>query len=108
MVSLGEIKRKVMIITKMKLIASLSEEKLLESLADLEHKRWSKWQEYVHSKCIKNSDGSLTIPKESVTLWENEIITPYENLTETQKESDRKEIRLFLSLIKSYLNEKFY
>jgi hypothetical protein len=73
---------------------------LLELLADLEHDRWSRWQQYLHSQCIKNKDGSLTIPKEKVDRWERQIATDYSELTEDEKESDRKEARKALKLIK--------
>lgn len=65
----------------------------METLADIEHRRWAKWQSYLHSLCIKNEDGSLTIPKERVDLWNKEIETPYCNLEEKLKEYDRAEVR---------------
>lgn len=71
----------------------------IEVLANLEHERWAKWQEYVHSLCIKNEDGSLTIPKERVEHWNYEISTKYDDLPENIKEYDRQEIRLFLEEI---------
>lgn len=46
-------------------LEKLSENELLEILSDIEHKRWASWQKYLHSLCINNDDGSLTIPKES-------------------------------------------
>ena len=76
---------------------------ILEELANNEHIRWSNWQKYVHSKCIKNDDGSLTIPKEYVEHWEYEINTNYTDLPEEIKESDRKEVRQILDKI-NYLN----
>lgn len=69
---------------------------ILEELANNEHIRWSNWQKYVHSKCIKNDDGSLTIPKEYVEHWEYEINTDYGDLPENIKESDRREVRQIL------------
>lgn len=69
---------------------------ILEELANNEHIRWSNWQKYVHSKCIKNDDGSLTIPKEYVEHWEYEINTDYVDLPENIKESDRREVRQIL------------
>jgi hypothetical protein len=63
----------------------------IEALADLEHDRWSRWQAYLHSKCSRNQDGSLTIPAESVVHWERQMTTKYDGLTEREKDSDRKE-----------------
>jgi len=39
---------------------------LIEKLAAIEHERWAHWQSYLHSKCLKNENGSLTIPAELV------------------------------------------
>lgn len=105
---LGDLKRKVALCTKHKLINSLYDKELLEILSDQEHKRWASWQKYVHEKCIKNEDGSLTIPKESVLWWEEEIKTSYNNLNEKQKESDRNEVRPVIDLICKYLKNKFF
>lgn len=74
---------------------------LIEILSDLEHKRWAKWQKYVHSICIKNKDGSLTIPKIYVDRWERQINTDYLDLTEKEKDADRKEALLFLNCYNS-------
>ena len=53
---------------------------LIELLADFEHDRWSRWQKYLFNKCIINSDGTLTIPKDLVDRWSRQMITDYENL----------------------------
>ena len=71
----------------------------IEILADNEHNRWANWQKYVHSKCMKNEDGSLTIPKEYVEHWDYEINTKYKDLPENIKESDRNEVRQILKLL---------
>lgn len=84
-------------------LEKLSDKELLEILADLEHKRWSNWQKYVHSLCTKNADGSLTIPKERVEWWENEIETNYTDLEEKLKECDREEVRPVLKEIEKYM-----
>jgi len=76
-----------------------TQEFLRERLADLEHTRWSGWQAYLHSKCIKNSDGSLTIPVGYVFHLEKQIKTSYKDLTEKEKDSDRQEVNKTLALI---------
>ena len=67
---------------------------LMEKLADAEHNGWAHWQKYLHSKCVANEDGSLTIPAELVERWTRQINTPYSELTEKEKESDRNQVRL--------------
>ena len=69
-----------------------------ERLAELEHTRWSGWQSYLHSLCIKKEDGSLIIPANRVDRWERQISTPYSKLSEDEKESDRIEARKTLQL----------
>jgi hypothetical protein len=68
-------------------------DQLLETLAAIEHERWSHWQRYMHSKCVPK-DGALLIPAELVRQWENQIATPYSELTEEKKESDREQVRM--------------
>jgi hypothetical protein len=72
---------------------------LLEKLARIEHERWSHWQRYVHEKASQNSDGSLTIPADLVVRWERLIATPYDQLTNEERESDREQVRRYLPII---------
>lgn len=39
-------------------------EGIFEQLAFIEHDRWSQWQRYMHSKSIRQTDGSLLIPSD--------------------------------------------
>ena len=71
-------------------------EQLVEEMAAMEHTRWSNWQSYLHSKCTRNEDGSLNIPAHLVLHWERQIGTPYSQLTEHEKESDRAEVRPYI------------
>lgn len=86
----------------------LIEEKVGEFLeigANLEHNRWSSWQAYLYGKCVRNEDGSLTIPVDSVRHWQRQIDTPYAELSEPEKESDRREVRTYLPLLRSSLED---
>jgi len=72
----------------------------LETLASVEHERWSHWQRYLHSKCLPvGCDGALLIPGDLVKRWEEQIGTSYSNLPEDEKESDREQVRKYLPLI---------
>ena len=73
---------------------------LYERLAAIEHERWADWQRYVHSLCTHNEDGSLTIPASSVAHWERQINTPYEALSEQEKQSDREQVDRYWHLIR--------
>jgi len=72
---------------------------LYEKLADIEHQRWSHWQSYMHSQCEKQEDGSLLIPAHLVENWERQIITPYADLSEKEKQSDRDQVNGYWHLI---------
>ena len=67
------------------------EKELREKLADIEHRRWSDWQSYVFSKCGAIKDG-MVIPQWAVEQWKRQIDTPYEKLSEKEKDSDRREV----------------
>jgi hypothetical protein len=84
-------------------------EGLMEKLADIEHQRWAKWQDYLHSKMVEHSDGKgewVCLPSELFKRWERQIATPYSGLSEQEKESDREQVRPYLSLILSILKSK--
>ncbi|MFM0031776.1 hypothetical protein PQR70_36765 [Paraburkholderia madseniana] len=72
---------------------------ILEQLAAAEHERWAHWQRYMHGKAIRNSDGSLTIPAELVSRWERLMETPYAELTEDERQSDREQVQRYLPLL---------
>jgi hypothetical protein len=80
-------------------IININEKELFEKLADIEHQRWSSWQKYLHSKCIKNENGDLTIPCDYVNHLEKQINTPYCDLSEKEKDSDREEVMKYWDLI---------
>ena len=79
---------------------------LVEQLAAIEHDRWSHWQHYMHSKCVPHGvDGALLIPGDLVKRWNQQIETPYLHLSDTEKESDREQVRKYLPLISQTLSE---
>jgi hypothetical protein len=79
---------------------------LVEVLAAIEHERWSHWQRYVHSKCVPDGCGGLLIPAELVNRWQTQIDTPYAELTDNEKESDREQVRKYLPLIVDAFSKK--
>lgn len=82
------------------------ENDFIEKGAELEHIRWAKWQNYLHSFLVWNNDIQMwTLPHEKKEWWDSEIRTPYSMLNEKQKESDRKEARTYLPIIKSLISQ---
>lgn len=76
---------------------------VIEELAGIEHRRWAHWQQYMHDQCIKQGDGSLVIPPHLVGHWQKQIATPYQQLSEAEKESDREQVQMYLPTIISAL-----
>lgn len=87
-------------------LAALHSPELMEALAALEHERWSRWQRYLHSRCEVRADGALVIPAELVARWEDQISRPYDALTDTEKESDRDQVRSYLPAIAAALGDR--
>jgi len=73
---------------------------LIEKLADYAHEAWSGWMKYLFEKSSSSEDGSVTIPKELVDRWTRQLETPYEDLSEEEKASDRKEAYKMLNIVK--------
>ena len=79
-----------------------------EKLAELCHEQWSGWMRYLFSKCGRYSDGrditpdeDAVIPQWAVERWQRQMQTPYADLSEEEKDSDRKEADKFLALFNS-------
>lgn len=85
--------------------AALDSPELLEKLAAVEHERWAHWQQYMHDHCQRADDGSLIIPAEAARRWQAQIDTPYADLTEAEKESDRDQVRRYLPIIGSAITK---
>ena len=71
----------------------MSNESLLEELADSEHDKWSRWMRWM----------LINWTKGNVERWWRQKDTPYSELTEREKESDRKEARKTLEIIREEL-----
>ncbi len=74
----------------------LSAETTLETLADIEHERWSGWMRYQFANWTD----------ENIERWKALMDTPYSDLSEHSKESDRKEVRKTLKAIADILEDK--
>ena len=78
---------------------------LVDRLAAIEHERWSHWQRYMHSKGIRQSDGTLVLPAEFVERWDRQAATAYSNLSATERESDREQVKRYLPIIAAALSK---
>ena len=72
------------------------EKEFVEKGADLEHQRWARWEIWQENH---------TTP-ENLKRWRKQAKTPYSELSEVEKESDRKETRNYLPLIRQLLTQR--
>jgi len=70
-----------------------------EALAAYAHEAWAGWMRYMFSKAEPNADGSWTMPAWAVERWQRQMRTPYAELPESEKASDRKEADEMLSIM---------
>lgn len=75
----------------------LNSAELLEALAHVEHERWSGWEKYRES-CVTSKDKDTHEAR-----WKKQRATPYHELSDKEKESDRVEARKSLAIVKSHL-----
>lgn len=81
---------------------------LLEELADFMHTAWQHWMKYLFSKVARSSFSPKDAEqyskyvswfKEDFERWEHQIETPYKDLSEKEKDSDREWAKLALDLV---------
>ena len=73
----------------------------------MEHERWAHWQRYMHEQGKRQPDGSLLLSADLVAKWDRLIDTPYSQLTEKERESDREQVRRYLPTVANfYRSEK--
>ncbi len=77
----------------------------LEKLAELEHQQWSMLMAYIKSVSKETQDGTITQTREQWKEWKRKANTPYANLTEKEKESDRIFARDVLKELVKILDE---
>ncbi len=88
----------------------MNEQELIEQLADKEHASWAHWMEYLFSCCERVSVpgkggalfSALRIPPELVERWQRQAATPYAELSEYEKKSDRDEVAHILPIIRKW------
>ena len=83
--------------SKRELLIDLADPELLELLADLEHRQWSHWVKYVDGLEVT---GHLV--EDDLLRWKRQAKTPYEHLSEKEKESDREWARKVLDVLSNW------
>lgn len=74
---------------------------LREKLAELERSIYNHWLSYMLSPACGtfNPDGSFTINAEKVERWRRQMNTPYDQLTEKEKNSDREQAEKVIDVL---------
>ena len=88
-------------------------ENLLEDLAELEHKQWAHWTKYMLNRLeqleMKEDANDPYKVQRQQENWKRQIATPYSELTEKEKDSDRswasKSLEITAEQIDSILEE---
>ena len=90
----------------------------IEALAAQEHRSWIKWTCYMLDEIEKEMDGwcyevgglneapELFKHLSCIQRWKKQMKTPYEDLSEKEKESDREVVREKLPLYRPLKQEK--
>lgn len=85
--------------------AALEDDLAIDRLAAVEHERWAHWQQYLHDQCERRNDGSLVIPSGLVSRWEEQIGTPFEELSPEEQQSDREQVLRYLPVVVEILTD---
>lgn len=70
-----------------------------DKIASLCHDQWSHWIVSLLGKGTPNADGTLTVPKDVIDRWRRQMNTPYDLLSDTEKDLDKVEADKFLKVI---------
>jgi len=84
----------------------MDKQELIEQLAEKEHASWARWMSYVFELCGTSTHGIVAIPAGLVARWQKQIETPYAELSEQEKQSDRDEVTHILPIIEEYTDGK--
>jgi len=82
---------------------------LMERLAAIEHERWADWQSYLFARCgpspIEADPDARLIWGVDARHWQRQIDTPYDQLSEAEKQSDREQVMRYWPLLVEFVAE---
>lgn len=76
----------------------MDEEELIESIAAVQHAIWSHWMRYMFTCGQFDPDGTWHMPAFKAERWQRQMDTPYNELTDGERESDRDQARKVIAL----------
>jgi hypothetical protein len=72
---------------------------MIENLSAIQHEIWVEWMSHLFQVSTHNKDGTVTISADKVSRWKKQIKTAYDDLSESEKDSDRKQARKISNLL---------
>lgn len=87
-----------------------SNDEIVERVADAVHDVWANWMKYMlsqgHVSTVNPGAGGLypnveqwTMPSEKLKRWTRQMNTPYKELSEEEKESDREIALKYIEMV---------
>lgn len=76
-------------------------DQLREALAAYAHEAWAGWMDYLFRFGQMTEDGQFLMDADKVARWKRQAATPYADLSEAEKQSDRAEADRMLALMES-------
>ena len=79
---------------------------LREQLAAYAHDAWAGWMRYLFSQCLPGHgwQEGVVVPRKALERWRRQMATPYANLSEAEKDSDRREADKMLAIVNPVLD----
>lgn len=94
------------------LTIDLNNPELLEALAEIEHRQWAHWMEYLKSKgfhVVPQVGDEIVFAQKTADWdrWEQQMKTEYIKLSEKEKESDRAMAKIVIAALANGNKELF-
>ena len=80
-------------------------DELREQLADVQHAIWGHWMGYMFSCGWTDWNGCWIMPADKYQRWARQMVTPYAELTEKERMSDREQADKILAVIAPVLED---
>lgn len=74
----------------------------IEKMADEVHQVWCNWMKYMFDQGHVNLEEKWIMPREKLLRWRRQMETPYLELSEAEKKSDRKLALRYIELVSDY------
>jgi len=70
-----------------------------ELIAEIVHEQWASWMKYQLSRAVENGGARTCVLITDARRWMRQANTPYEDLSEAEKESDREWADKYLAVL---------